>query len=252
MGCQAIADCTAAYFGRHPEILRRFSQQSGLHILTNTGYYAAASDQYVPAHAYNESADQIAGRWTCEWIYSIDGTGVLPGFIKTAVDEGPLSEIDHKLIVAAARTHLQTGLTIQTHTGDNWAAVQEMLTIFEQEEVHPSAWIWTHAHHVQDFERLVSAAQAGAWISLDAINEGRAPHILEQIKALRQRGYLSQVLLSHDGDSYFGDGESRPYHYLFTDLLPMLKRDGFTDPEIEQLTIRNPSQAFTVQVRRKG
>ena len=33
LGCQALVDCTAAYFGRHPEILYRFSEQSGLYIL---------------------------------------------------------------------------------------------------------------------------------------------------------------------------------------------------------------------------
>ena len=129
LGCQTLVDCTAAYFGRHPELLRRFSEESGLNILTNTGYYGAAGDKYVPGHTYEESVDQLAGRWVREWKYSIDGTGVRPGFIKTAIDSGPLSEIDRKLIMAAACTHLQTGLVIQTHTGDNWAGAQEILAI---------------------------------------------------------------------------------------------------------------------------
>ena len=47
LGCQAIADCTAAYFGRDPKVLRMLSQRSGLSILTNTGFYGAANDRYV-------------------------------------------------------------------------------------------------------------------------------------------------------------------------------------------------------------
>jgi phosphotriesterase-related protein len=252
MGCQTLVDCTAAYFGRHPEILRQLSIESGLIILTNTGYYGAADDRYVPTHAYHETADQLAARWTREWLYSIDGTEVRPGFIKTAVDQGPLSEIDRKLITAAARTHAQTGLTIQTHTGDNWAAVQAILSILSEEQIHPSAWIWVHAHNAQDASRVARAAEQGAWISFDGLNASSAPHILHLVQVMKRHGYLNSVLLSHDGDSFFGDGECRPYHFLFSDFIPTLQENGFSDQEIQQLTVDNPRRAFTVAVRRVG
>lgn len=251
LGCRTLVDCTAAFFGRHPEILRKFSTASGLFILTNTGYYGAAEDRYVPPHAFQETADQLARRWVGEWQYSIDDTGVRPGFIKTAVDEGPLSDIDRKLITAAARTHAQTGLTIQTHTGDNWAAVREILSILRSERLHPSAWIWVHAHHVENPDEAAHAAEQGAWISFDGINEQTAPHIVGLLKEMKQRGYLGSLLLSHDGDSYFGDGEFRPYHFIFTDFVPMLMAEGFSSTDIDQLTVDNPRRAFTVSVRKQ-
>ena len=249
LGCQTLVDCTAAYFGRHPELLRRFSEESGLTILTNTGYYGAAEDRYVPGHAYTETADQLAGRWVREWKYSIDGTGIRPGFVKTAIDSGPLSEIDRKLIVAAARTHLRTGLVIETHTGDNWAGAQDILAILHRENVDPSAWIWIHAHSLKDANRAIWAAEQGAWISFDAISEESAPHILGLVQTMKQRGYLERVMLSHDGDSYCL-GSFRPYHFLFTDFIPMLRESDFSSEDIAQLTIVNPRRAFTVQVRR--
>ena len=52
LGCRTIADCTAAYFGRDPVLLKHLSETTGLHVLTNTGYYGAANDRYVPQHAY--------------------------------------------------------------------------------------------------------------------------------------------------------------------------------------------------------
>lgn len=250
LGCQTLVDCTAAYFGRHPELLRQISQESGLQILTNTGYYGAADDKYVPPHAFRESADEIASRWTDEWYHGIDGTEVRPGFIKTAVDEGVVSEIDRKLLVAAVRTHLQTGLTIQTHTVDNWRAAQEILALLEEEGVHASAWIWIHANHAQKAEHLLQAAAAGAWISFDGINAESATDILDRVQLMRERGYLAQVLLSHDGDSYCG-GSFRPYDYLFTDFIPMMQSLDFTEGEIRQMTIDNPGRAYTVRVRRK-
>jgi phosphotriesterase-related protein len=248
-GCRALADCTATHFGRHPEFLRSIARQSGLHILTNTGYYAAAGDRYVPALAYEESADQIAARWVRELVYSIDDTGVRPGFIKTAVDEGPLSEIDRKLVRAAASAHRQSGLAIQTHTGANWGAVQEILAILATEGLHPSAWIWVHAHQEPDADHLLAAAAQGAWISLDGLNAESSDHILTLLHALRSSGHLNQVLLSHDGDSYFGEGDFRPYDYLFTTFIPRLEAANFSPAEIQQMMAVNPRGAFTLRRR---
>jgi predicted metal-dependent phosphotriesterase family hydrolase len=250
LGVTTLVDCTAAYFGRHPELLRQFSTDSGLFILTNTGYYAAAADRYVPLHAFQETADQIAGRWVREWEESIDGTGIYPGFIKTAVDPGPLSEIDHKLIVAAARTHHRTGLTIQTHTGDNWDAVRAILSILDEEKVHPAAWIWIHAQAMQTIEKVVWAAEQGAWVSLDGLTEESASHHLTFVKELKQCGLLSHVLLSHDGDSFNG-GQFRPFHFLFAGFIPLLEKNGFSQEEIWQMTVDNPRRAYTVQVKER-
>jgi predicted metal-dependent phosphotriesterase family hydrolase len=250
LGVRTLVDCTAAYFGRHPELLRRLALASRLHILTNTGYYGAADDRYVPPHAYHESPDQLAARWTHEWADSIDETGIRPGFIKTAVDPGPQSEIDRKLIVAAARTHRQTGLTIQTHTGDNAAAAQAILDLLAQEGVSPQAWIWIHAHNLAEIEPALQAAAQGAWISFDGLKHDSAAHILEQIQAMQAHGLLEHVLLSHDGDSYM-NGQSRPYHYLITDFIPLLKAHGFNEQAVQQMLVDNPSRAYAVQIREK-
>ena len=50
-GCGALVECTPAYLGRDPALLKRLSEASGVQLLTNTGYYGARNDQHVPAHA---------------------------------------------------------------------------------------------------------------------------------------------------------------------------------------------------------
>jgi phosphotriesterase-related protein len=57
LGCRTLVECTPAYIGRDPVLLRRLAQASGLHILTNTGYYGAANDKFLPPHAFTESPD---------------------------------------------------------------------------------------------------------------------------------------------------------------------------------------------------
>src|SRR5688572_30138356 len=92
-GCRTLMECTPAWLGRDPKLLVRLSKASGVRLLTNTGYYGAAGNKYLPAFAKGETADELAARWLAEWEKGIDGTGVRPGFIKIGVDAGPLSEL---------------------------------------------------------------------------------------------------------------------------------------------------------------
>src|SRR5688500_11035422 len=46
LGCNTLIECTPAYLGRDPELLKTLSDSSGLHILTNTGYYGAQKNKF--------------------------------------------------------------------------------------------------------------------------------------------------------------------------------------------------------------
>lgn len=250
LGLGTLADCTAAYFGRDPVLLKMLADSTGVHLITNTGYYAAAKDRYVPNHAYDESAEKIARRWVAEWRDGIDGTGIRPGFIKIGNDGHPLSDIDAKIVRAAAITHRLTGLTIASHTGGHPGTVERQLSILEEEGVHPSALIWVHAQNCETPDDLMAAAAAGAWIELDAIRKGTIEKHLAFLTALQDAGYLEQALLSHDGNSLRLTGRPpRQYEMLFTDFIPKLRESGFSEAEIDQLTVRNPAKAFTIRKR---
>jgi len=251
-GCTAIADCTAARFGRTPDLLRLISRKTGMHILTNTGYYGAAKDRYVPPHAVVETADQLAARWLKEWRDGIDGTGVRPGFLKIGVDAGPLSPMDKKLVQAAARAHLGSGLAIAVHTGDNSEAAREQIELLRAEGVSPNAWLWVHAHAAKD-DAILSCAEQGAWISFDGISLSSLERHLELVRMMQRAGRLAQVLLSHDGDAFpVPGGKPRPFDALFTHFIPKLRQAGFAQQEIQTLVAGNPQRAFTVRVRRLG
>lgn len=254
LGCQALVECTPAYLGRDPVLLRQLSAQSGLALLTNTGYCGAAGDRFVPRHAYEESADQLCERWVREWEEGIDDTGVRPGFIKIGVDGSPLSEIDTKLVRAAARTHLRTGMAIAAHTAEGAAALQE-LGILREEGVSGNAWIWVHAQLEQDRGIHVKAAAQGAWLEFDGV----APQSIEEhlllLADMKQGGLLGQVMVSHDAGWYCpgeaDGGVFRGFDTMFTEFLPALRRAGFSEDEVRQLTVENPGKAFTIGARKR-
>ena len=252
LGCRGFVECTPAWLGRDPRLLERLAKAAGLHILTNTGYYGAAKDQYVPRHAYEESADQLADRWTREWAEGIEGTGIRPGFIKTGVDAGPLSGIDRKLVHAAARTHARTGLTIASHTGNTQAALDQF-DILDREGVRREAFIWVHAQSDWELESRVEAARRGAWIEIDNIDARTVPECVERVTALKQRGVLNRLLVSHDAGWYRpGEpkgGAFRGFETAYTAFVPALRRAGWTAEEVSHLLVSSPAAAFAIRGR---
>jgi phosphotriesterase-related protein len=251
-GVQTFVDCTPAYLGRDPVVLRRLARSTGLRILTNTGYYGARDDQHLPEHAYGDSVDALAARWVDEWTDGIGDTGVRPGFLKIGVDAGALSDVDRKLVRAAARAHLETGLTIAVHTGPARPARQQ-LDVLADEGVSPSAWIWVHAQAAEDPARHVEVARRGGWVSLDGYAPDRTERYVRLVARMRERDLLDRVLLSQDNGWYSvgepGGGSFAPYTSLLTTLVPALREAGLPDAAVRQLLVENPARAFAVRRR---
>lgn len=60
-------------------------------------------------------------------------------------------------------------------------------------------------------------------------------------------------MLSHDAGWYhIGEPEGgtfRAFDTLFTTFIPELKKNGFTEEEIQMMTATNPQAAFLIQLR---
>jgi predicted metal-dependent phosphotriesterase family hydrolase len=251
-GCQTLIECTPAYLGRDAVLLQRLSRESGLQILSNTGYYGAVDGKYLPAHAYTESARQLSARWLREWNEGIDGTDIRPGFMKISVDQAPLKDFHRKLLEAAALTHLESGLPIASHTGNGPAALEE-LQILQQNGVDGRSFIWVHAQNETNPEIHRQAARQGAWIELDGISPESLDAHRQAVVAMKKAGFLGQTLISHDAGWYHvgepGGGNFRPYTLVFDEFLPALRKEGFSEAEIRRLMVTNPREAFSIRVR---
>lgn len=253
LGMKTMVECTPAYIGKDPLLLKRLSEETGIIFLTNTGYYGSRNGVFLPTHAFIETADQLAERWVREWEEGIDGTGIRPGFIKTAVNpEGPLSSMDRKLIEASARTHLQTGLTIVCHTSNG--PVFEILEVLAREGVDPAAFVWVHASAEPDRRRHIAAAELGAWVSFDWVSLPVDEYVV-LLANMKAAGLLDNVLISHDAGWFDpakpqgGSADFKEYTIVFEHLVPGLQKQGFSGDEIAQLIEFNPAKAFSVEVR---
>ncbi|MHA4846832.1 phosphotriesterase family protein [Flavitalea antarctica] len=251
-GTKTIMECTPAYLGRDVQLLRRLSEASGLNIVTNTGYYGAAKEKFIPAHAYTETSRQIANRWINEWKNGIEESGIKPGFIKSGVDNFPLSAVQQKLVEASALTHLETGLTIGIHTGDGKAALEEM-KIITSFGADPSSWIWIHAQNEGDRSYHLKVAENGGWVSFDGYNKDKTTDYIRFLNEMKQVKRLNKVLISQDAGWYHvgepGGGNYRSYNEVHDFLLPAMQANGFTKDELNLVFSKNPATAFSVSRR---
>ena len=254
LGVKTIVECTPSFLGKDVRLLKMLADKTQMHFITNTGYYGANKNKYLPQWAFRETAEQLAARWNDDFDYGIEGTNIRPGFIKIGVDARPegLSDIHRKLVRAAALTHLKTGLTIYCHTGPGNAAMEE-IDILKKEKVHPSALVWVHAQGEKDKSLHIKAAKMGTWVSLDGITSNFEDYA-DSIIRLKNAGLLDRVLISHDA-GYYKPGEKdggafTPYTAIFKNLLPILESKGFNKRDIRQLLVKNPREALSLRVRK--
>lgn len=243
LSCRTLVDCTPAYLGKDPLLLKELSTKSGVQVVTNTGYYGAVDNKFLPPHALTETADQLADRWVADFENGIDGTGVRPGFIKISVNPGPLSAMHRKLVVAAARTHKRTGLTIYSHTGPYVPAFAQ-LDVLREEGVRPDAFVWVHAQG-NNMVHYARAVREGAWVSLDGLDSSNVDTYAQTLLLMKENRFLHRTLLSHDAGWYDpakpdGGTIDRDYTVLFNRLMPMLNARGFTKKDWKQILVDNP------------
>jgi len=262
-GGNTLVECTPKHIGRDARVLQRLAAASGVNIIAATGFYY---EGYLPKYILEADVDAIAEHLVREATEGMDGASIRAGLMKIATnaEKGgcqPLSSFEERMMRAAARAHLTTGIPIASHTGYGDAALKQ-LDVLAQEGVHGSAFIWVHADAFvwltdgrEDIGLRREAAARGAWIELDSLcNDGIKQELhIAAVKDLLAAGFESQILLSQDAGWYTvgqpRGGAQRPYHPMLTEFMPALEKAEIPDA-VSKFLIDNPRRALTPQVRR--
>ena len=253
-GVKTFVECTPKYLARDIMLLRRLSKETGIFFLTNTGFYGARNNKFIPDSVLTLTTEEISRIWINEFESGIEGTEIKPGFIKIGVDRGDLNEFHIRLARAAGIAHKATGLVIMSHTGPATGAFQQ-LEILKEQGVAPDAFIWTHAQNENDLSKHVAAALMGAWISLDGFRgrEGQLQQYVDMVTNLKKNNCIHRLLLSQDAGWYDPDHPDGSNYFshtiIFEELIPALKEAGFSDKELLEIMKTNPSNAFSIKKR---
>jgi phosphotriesterase-related protein len=246
-GVTTIIDTTNRNIGRQPAMTRRVAQRTGLNIVLGSGWYR---HPFIDRTWFDtRSTDDVASDIVNDLEVGIDGTDVRAGIIGEIGCDRYITSHEERSFRAAARAHLRTGVTVSTHAA-RWPVGLPQLDILEAEGVDPRRVIIGHSDMFQGHDYHEALARRGAWIQFDTIdgdseydNQRRIGYIQHAIR----QGFLDRILLSQDicvrsqFKTYGGIG----YDYLPTKFLPMLRKVGISDEQIQLMTVGNPRRALT-------
>lgn len=246
-GLDLVVELTCRGMGRDAAALARISRAAGVPVIAATGWY------YEPFHTpdvVGSSVEHLTAVLVREITEGIAGTGVRPGVIGEVGSHGERpSEPEARVLRAAARAALTTGLSVATHAhlGRGGAAQLDVLT---REGLPPERISIGHQDLLDDPRAHRELAASGAYVAFDTVGkEGYQPDAtrLRLLLALLEAGHADRTLLSCDVSryGYLRTEGGQGYGHLFGGFLPALRAAGADDDLLDLLLRRNPVRFLT-------
>ena len=241
-----------------PDGLRFLSEGSGIHIIQGAGYYV---DEYVPEDMKGRSVDELTTEIVSQVTEGCWGTDVRAGIIGEIGCMWPLRPFERKALQAAAQAQQETGAAINVHPGRHREAPFEIVDVIVEAGGDISRLVMSHIDRTfftnDDVFRL---ADTGCVIEYDFFGIETSYYWfgdadlptdymrLRYIRALIERGFLNQIVISHDICTktrlvaYGGHG----YGHIFRNVVPLMRSKGFSEAEIDAILIENPRRILTL------
>lgn len=254
-GGRSIVEVTCDGWGRDLGVLARLSEASEVHIVATAGFYI---EPCMPLWVAEWSVERLADHITQEILNGVGNERRRCGVLKSAVHRARAEGLELKGLKAVAIAQKRTGVAITTHTTGarrqevpGGTAALHQIEVLKAEGVPPSRFIAGHIDERPDIDVLCSLAAEGCYIQFDVIDK---QHWLldatraELVHALIQRGYLHQLLLSHDRNRNYEMRYSghTGYCHIFEHFIPSLRRLGVTEEQVHTILVSNPGRAFSM------
>jgi len=241
--------------GRNVDKLIAVSQGTGIPILVATGFHKTM--YYLPDHwQHSYPEETIAELLLAECMEGVDRnnyngpvvnrSAVQAGVLKIATDYQFIAPVTQKIIRAAGRVHRACQVPILVHS-EMGTMADELLNLLDAAGVPLNRVVISHIDRNPDFYLHCELARRGAFLQYDT--PGRIKYqpehiVIDLMRRLFDAGLGSQIVLGGDmaRRSYwkaYGGGPG--LDYLLTHFTPRLRREGFTESEIEQLWEKNPA-----------
>lgn len=257
-GIGTLVDLTVIGLGRSIERIQRVAQDCPVNIVVATGYY---TQRDLPAFFHNRGPgllaggeDPLAGMFVKDIREGIGDTGVKAGMIKVVTDKWGITPDVERVLEAAARAHLETGVPITTHTNAALRGGLEQQAFFRDRGVDLQHVVIGHCGDTTDVDYLRELMDNGSPIGLDRfgmdIMATEADRIDTTVR-LCELGYADRLTLSHDASFFSVNLEPTTrnrlmpnwHHRTVSDrVLPEMRRRGVTDGTIEQIMVANPAR----------
>ncbi|WP_299025947.1 phosphotriesterase [uncultured Thermanaerothrix sp.] len=245
-GGSAIVEMTTAELGRDPEVLRRISEASGVHIIAATGFNKA---KFCVPWVAERTPEALAEVMIRDLTHGINHSGVRAGVIKASSSLNEITPAEVTVFRAAALAHHATGAPISTHTEAGTMAI-EQIQLLTSAGVSPQRILIGHLDRRLDLDYLLAIARTGVYLGFDQIGKEKyAPDSrrIEIIQQLVAEGYADQIMLSGDlaRKSYwpsFGFGNGPGLTYILWRFASRLIEEGLPPTTVQRFLVDNPAR----------
>ena len=238
-----------------PQGLLEVSRRSGVHLVRGCGRYL---EEFMDADDLERDVDDLVGDILKEIDGGDAGTGRGAGIIGEIGCSWPWTLAERRSMQAAVIAQQQTGAALTIHPGRNPEAPFEILEFIAQAGADLAHTIMDHIdRRLFDIESILRLADSGLTLEFDTFGweTSRFAHgsdldpssdgcRLTAIKALIDRGHADRIVIAHDvcqrtRQMEFG---GHGYGHIYRNILPMMRRRGFTDDHIDAMLVRNPAR----------
>jgi len=220
-----------------------------------SGYYVPVS---YPEDMDTKSEQAITDEIIRDITVGVGDTGVRSGFIGEIGNFWPTDQNTIKVLQASAHAAMETGAVVLIHPGfdpDSPPAIIETLT---GAGLDPSRIIMGHLDLVpHDFAWLKDLALSGCYMEWDLFGsedttvpvptQDNDVERMENIEYAISEGFGDKILVGHDVctkmqyTKYGGKG----YAHILENIVPRMRKRGFTEESIQSILIDNPKNAVT-------
>lgn len=256
-GGRSIVELTCGGLRPEPEGLVRISHGTGVHIVMGCGFYV---DEYQDPADRGRSADSFARQIVDQVQLGAWGTPVRAGMIGEIGCQAPWTEHEKTVMRGAVAAQRETGAALNVHPGRHPDQPQEAAEFIREAGGDLARTVISHIDRtIFDLGRLLRLADTGATLEFDLFGQESSFYKLADIdmpndatrlahiRALVDRGHLDRVVISHDicYRSRLARFGGHGYGHIFANVVPMMRRRGYSEDEIDAILVRNPSRLLT-------
>lgn len=245
-GVSNIIDLTNRGMGRNIEYLTKVKEETGINIISSTGYYKSP---FLPEEVYKLSIKELANIMLMEITEGIDNSGIKAeaiGEIGTSKDN--ILPEEEKVFRASSMAHIETGKPIITHTTLGTLGMKQ-INIFKEYGVNLDKVVISHVDLSGNLDYILRLIDTGVNVAFDTI--GKIKYQPEELrvnllKELTQRGLSKKIVLSMDitRKSHLKYLKGVGYAYLLDDFVPLLRKGGISDSDINNMIKFNAPRIY--------
>jgi phosphotriesterase-related protein len=256
-GGRTVVELTVGGLDPNPEGLARLARETGSTIIMGCGHYV---DEYLHGPVRDRSVEQFAQEMVDQVQLGAWGTAVRAGILGEIGCQAPWTPLERRVMAGALLAMAETGAALNVHPGRDSDQPQEVAEFVRAHGADPTRVVISHIDRtIFDAGRLLRLADAGVVIEFDLFGQEQSYYPLADIdmpndaqrlrwiRLLIDHGHLDRIVISHDIcyrtrlSSFGGHG----YGHIFAHVVPMMRRRGFSEAEIEAITVGNPRRLLT-------